>query len=225
MECKKELRKLFETLPEIDEFVEKKNSVPEVDFDFYVHLMSLPSVFNTTLDTISQNIPYLKADDGLVKKFKHLFMTNNFKVGIVWAGNPFQENDKNRSTTFENFKKLKNIPGVMFFSLQKGEASWQLNDRDIINLEDKINDFADTAAIIENLDLIISVDTAVAHLAGAMGKPAWTLLSFVPDWRWMLSGDKCPWYPTMRLFRQKRKGDWNSVFSEVEKELRKISGR
>ena len=106
--------------------------------------------------------------------------------------------------------------------MQKEQASKQLNDPEIINMADEINDFADTAAIIENLDLIISVDTSVAHLAGALGKPIWTLLSYIPDWRWLLDRDDSPWYPGMKLFRQKKQGDWDSLFKEVNKELKNL---
>ncbi len=219
-ECKKELRRLFDDFPGIDEIVEKeKNTIPNVKFDTYTYLMSLPGIFNTSLDNIPNKIPYLKANPGLAKNFKLEFNNDNFKVGIVWAGNPEQDNDKNRSTTFEKFKALKNIQGIQLYSLQKGEAEKQLDDSAIINMADKINDFADTAAIIENLDLVISVDTSVAHLAGAMGKPVWTLLTFMPDWRWLLDRNDSPWYPNMKLFRQQKLGDWDSMFDEVSEEL------
>ncbi|MCH8860828.1 MAG: hypothetical protein IH843_06865 [Thaumarchaeota archaeon] len=157
LECKKELRKLFENFQGIDEFVEEdRNSIPNVKFDYYIHLMSLPRIFESNLNNIPNKIPYLKVNAELNEELKEKLSTNNFKVGIVWGGNPNQEDDKNRSTTFEKFKSLKDIPGVKVFSLQKEQASKQLNDPEIINMADEINDFADTAAIIENLDLIIS---------------------------------------------------------------------
>ncbi|MEK6879659.1 MAG: tetratricopeptide repeat protein [Nanoarchaeota archaeon] len=223
LECKKELIDLFSQIKEIDEIIERgNNQIENVKIDYYIHLMSLPKIFNTNLGNIPNNTPYLKADFKLVEKFKPKFKTNKFNIGIVWAGNPLQDNDKNRSTTFEKFKSLK-IPDVVFFSLQKGDASKQLNDPEIIDIADEINDFNDTAAVIENLDLIISVDTSVAHLAGAMAKPTWTLLSFIPDWRWLIDRTDSPWYPSMKLFRQKKLGDWDSLFNEVSKELKKIS--
>src|SRR3989344_1478676 len=223
LECKKGLRKLFEDSFEIDEIIEKNgDSVPNVDFDFFIHLMSLPRIFGTNLSNIPSKSPYLFADVKLVEKFKSLFNKDCFNIGIVWAGNPDQANDKNRSIRFEKFKGLKEISGIKLYSLQKGEAVQELNDSEIVNLADEINDFADTAAIIENLDLVISVDTSAAHLAGAMGKSVWTLLSTVSDWRWLLDRRDSPWYSSMRLFRQKRLGEWDFVFDEVRRELGKI---
>jgi len=222
LECKKELKELFKDIPGVDKFVDKESdSVPNIDFDYYAHLMSLPMIFGTNLDNIPDKIPYLKADSALVEKLKAKFDTNNFKIGIVWVGNPNQENNKNRSTTFEKFKCLKELPGIKLYSLQKG-ANHQLNEPEITDMAGYISDFAETAAVIENLDLIITVDTSVAHLAGAMGKPVWTLLTFAPDWRWLMNRKDCPWYPGMRLFRQKKPGDWDSLFNEVKKELRKL---
>ncbi len=220
LECKKELMKLFSGFSAIDELVErKKGLVPDVDYDFYVHLMDLPGIFETVLETIPNDVPYLRADEDLVEKFKSFFGKKSFKIGIVWSGNPEQMSNKNRAVPFEKFKTLKDFKGVEFFSLQKGEPSRELNDKEVVNVAEEINDFADTAAIIENLDLIISTDTAVVHLAGAMGKPVWVLLSAVPDWRWLLDRKDSPWYPSMKLFRQKKLGDWDSVFEEVIGEL------
>ena len=222
LECRDELRALFEKVGGVDEFVEReKGVVPNVEFDYYIHLMDLPRVFGTTGENIPAEIPYLKADDGLVEKFRE-GMDGDFKVGIVWAGNPEQASDKNRSVEFEMFRELRKIPGVSLFSLQKGEASKQIDVSDVVDMGAKIKNFSDTAAIIENLDLIISVDTSVAHLAGAMGKPTWVLLGFLPDWRWFLGREDSPWYPGMKLFRQRRKGDWKGVFENVKRELGKI---
>lgn len=220
-ECKKELRRLLKDFSGIDEFIEK-DMVNNIDFDFYIHLMSLPRIFNTSIDNIPNKIPYLKADYEIIKKFQDKFDSKDFKIGIVWAGNPKHENDKNRSTTYEKFKSLKDIPGVKIFSLQKGAASNQLNDDLVIDLKEEIVDFADTAAIIEKLDLIISVDTSVAHLAGAMGKNIWTLISYKPDWRWLLNRNDSPWYPGMRLFRQKKPGEWEPLFNKIKIEIRNI---
>tara|TARA_Y100000310_G_scaffold303059_1_gene341035 strand:+ start:1791 stop:3146 length:1356 start_codon:yes stop_codon:yes gene_type:complete len=220
LECKKELRKLFEGLSGVDEFV--NSDLSEIDYDFYIHLMSLPGIFNTDLNSIPGEVPYLKSNSELVEKFKKSFLGDDFKVGIVWAGNPEQENDGNRSASFEKFKSLIGIPGVKLFSLQKGRAVEELNDFSVVDLSEDLGDFSDTAAVIENLDLVISVDTSVAHLAGALGKETWVLLTRVPDWRWGLQGDDCAWYPGMRLFRQKEKGDWDSLVGEVKGELEKV---
>jgi hypothetical protein len=218
-ECRKKLKTLFENIPEIDELVEKKDKgIPDIDYDFYVHLMSLPRIFNTTLENIPSEVPYIKPDMEIVKKFNN----NYFNIGIVWSGNPQQAKNSNRSAPFENFKSLKKIPNVKLFSLQKGQDSEQLDNLGIIDLSDEINDFLDTAAIIENLDLVVSVDTSVAHLAGAMGKPIWLLLPFIPNWRWLLNRKDSPWYPSMKLFRQKKQGDWDAVFYEVGRELKNL---
>lgn len=137
----------------------------------------------------------------------------------AWAGNPAHKNDRNRSLALEKLAPLAETPDTVFFSLQKGpQADEALNPPDGLNLIDLQNDLPDfhhTAAAIMNLDLVISVDTAVAHLAGALGRPVWTLLPFAPDWRWMLGRTDSPWYPTMRLFRQKQRDDWDSVIREV----------
>lgn len=223
LECKKELKSLFENIPEIDKIIEKEET-NKIDFDYYIHIMSLPNLFNTDLSNIPQNL-ILKVKPDLIEKFKDKTKSSKLKIGIAWAGNPNQENDKNRSAAFENFKCLKEIPGIQIYSLQKGDAAKQMNDEEIVDLSKETTNFEETAAIIENLDLIISVDTSIAHLAGALGKPVWTLLTSIPDWRWLLERKDCPWYPTMRLFRQKTKGDWNSLFEEVNEELKKLLKR
>ena len=219
LECRKELMSLFKSLKMVDEFVEKKNNFSDIDYDFYVHLMSLPRIFNTNLENIPNEVPYLKADSELIEKFKPKFDCDEFKIGIVWSGNEKQDDNDNRSMKFENFKSLKAIKGVKLFSLQKGEPAEQL-DENVVDIGKDINDLADTAAVIENLDLVISVDTATAHLAGAMGKPVWVLLTKIPDWRWLLDREDCPWYPTMKLFRQKNLGDWDEVVERVGVELK-----
>jgi len=150
------------------------------------------------------------------------------RIGIVWQGNPAQSQDVVRSCGLSRFAKLRDIPGIAWFSLQKGElAERQLarNDTglDIIPLGPHLHDFADTAAAICELDLVITVDTSVAHLAGALGRPVWTLLCHTPDWRWHLDRSDSPWYPTMRLFRQPAWGDWPAVFDDVAKQLCSIS--
>ncbi len=219
LECRKELRNIFENLPYIDQIIDKEDKIPDLNFEVYIHLMSLPSLSFESIG-IPKEIPYLKSNSIIAEKFSNRFDRKNFNIGICWAGNPEQQDDWKRSTTFEKFKSLFDIPHVKFFSLQKGEASKQINDSRVVLLNE-IENFSDTAAIIENLDLVISVDTSIAHLAGAMGKPVWTLLSSIPDWRWLLEGEGSAWYPTMKLFRQKKIGDWDSVFDEVKEELRK----
>ncbi|WP_199249878.1 glycosyltransferase [[Phormidium] sp. ETS-05] len=164
--------------------------------------------------------------EGLKPNYEHPeglkpnYEPGNLRIGIVWAGNPQHEKDAERSTSLKHFLSLGKIPGVALYSLQKGAPAEQLTpEMPVEDLGKNLFDFADTAAAIAQLDLIISVDTAVAHLAGAMGKPVWLLLPFTPDWRWLLQREDSPWYPTMRLFRQPKPGDWQAVFQRVKEQL------
>src|SRR5205823_3137797 len=145
------------------------------------------------------------------------------KVGIVWAGSPTHKNDHHRSCVLREFAPLLRIPRLEFYSLQKGERSQELAEvppeLHIQDLGPSLQDFGDTAVILDQLDLVITVDTAVAHVAGALGKAVWVLLSDVPDWQWLLEGERTPWYPTMRLFRQARAGDWAEVMERVAQAL------
>jgi hypothetical protein len=150
------------------------------------------------------------------------------KVGLVWAGRPDFKNDHNRSMPFAKLLPLGDVANVRFFSLQKGRGVEELAQRptdwEITDWTADLHDYADTAALVTQLDLVISVDTSVAHLAGALGKPVWLLLPFVPDWRWMLERTDSPWYPTMRLFRQKSAGDWDTLIEQVADKLSGIVG-
>ncbi|NOZ67881.1 MAG: tetratricopeptide repeat protein [Deferribacteres bacterium] len=223
-ECSRSLIRLFENFKGIDVLSESpydhgRGGKPDV----CISLLNLPAVFGTTIDRIPADIPYLSVDRYAAEQWKHRINSRAFKVGLVWAGNPEHRNDRNRSCRLRDFEPLAALPGIEFFSLQKGvtgdspPASLHL-----VDITKYLGDFHDTAAVIENLDLVISVDTAVAHLAGALGRPVWTLLPFVPDWRWMLKREDTPWYPTMRLFRQERHGEWAPVMKKVAGELEKI---
>ncbi len=198
-------------------------------FDYHVPLLSLPGIFNTRLDNIPAYDSYLDADPELVRIWKHRIGTSNaFKAGIVWAGHPEHANDATRSVLLSMFSGLREIAGLEIFGLQKDKYD-KWTDIDPGNVLDRdlgmeISDFADTAAIIENLDLVICVDTAVAHLAGALGKKVWTLLPFCPDWRWMTGRDDSPWYPSMKLFRQDAPGQWKPVFWKIKTELASLVG-
>ncbi len=227
IECEKELIALLRNVEGVYDIFPKESKLP--DFDFHCPLLSLPLKFNTTIDTIPSQIPYINVDAELMKKWRAKIPANSkLNVGLTWAGNPELRRDYNRSCSFDDLSHLLNIPDINFYSLQKGEAFYQiLNNPEgikVLDYTDELNDFADTAALIQNLDLVISVDTAVAHLAGALGRPVWTLLPFVPDWRWMLDREDSPWYPTMRLFRQPSIGDWKSVIERVKDELKKLIG-
>lgn len=223
-ECDHRLIYLFCNLKCCDEIIPRKNfDEPAVNYDYHISLLSLPLYFNTKKDSIPHDLPYLEANKELVSELSAVINKKNiFNVGIVWAGNPKHTNDTNRSCSLENFERLLNITGTRFFSLQKGEAVKQISEKNllVVDLDSKgLSTYAHTAAIIENLDLIISVDTSVAHLAGAMGKKVWVLLPYIPDWRWLLDRNDSPWYPTMKLFRQLKPESWKEVFDKVIGEL------
>jgi tetratricopeptide (TPR) repeat protein len=223
IECQKELKSLIHNIKGVESVITREDPLPE----FYIHcpLLSLPLFFNTTIESIPANIPYIVTDKKIVRKWEEKTRSNNaqLKVGLVWSGNPKYKADKSRSISLENFLQLWKVDGISFYSLQKGEAAAQTKELPknirLIDFTDEIYDFSETAGLIENLDLVISVDTAVAHLTGALGKPIWTLLPFSPDWRWMLNRKDSPWYPTMRLFRQPSSGDWETMMEKVSKEL------
>jgi tetratricopeptide (TPR) repeat protein len=224
VECQKELTSLLKDVGGIDQIVERGDPLPE--FDVHCPLLSLPLLFNTTLENIPAEIPYISVDPTKVEKWRGKVEQVNAKlrIGLVWAGKPTYQKVRHRSFPLSLFAPLANLEGIALYSLQKGEASQQVkNPPDglkIIDYTNEIADFSDTAAFIENLALIISVDTSVAHLAGAMGKPTWTLLPFIPDWRWLLNREDSPWYPTMRLFRQPKPGDRQAVIEKITEELR-----
>jgi tetratricopeptide (TPR) repeat protein len=220
---------LLEGFEGIDELAEASpDGQPAVEFDLDVFMLDLPRVLGTTAETIPADIPYLYTDPAKADVWSQKLAGDGFKVGIVWAGSPLHSDDANRSCTLEHFEPLGQIDGVQLFGLQKGAAAAQTErlrgGMPFENLGDELKNFADTAAVISNLDLVVSVDTAVLHLAGAVGKEVWALLPFEADWRWLRQRDDSPWYPTMKLFRQSRPGDWDGVFDCVAAELRKCAG-
>ncbi len=225
-ECEPRLECIFKNLKGVDELVVRTANVePEVQYDYQISLLSLPHYLKSGLEDIPDNIPYLFADEKKKTEWQNI-IGNNFsvKVGLVWAGNPLHTNDKRRSCKLSNFKPLFSIRGVEFFSFQKGDAVAQLYQTDypVKDLNTYINNFEDTAAGIQNMDLIISVDTSTAHLAAAMGKTVWTLLPTNQDWRWIVGRNDTPWYPTMELFRQEKEDNWKLVIEEMAVELEKI---
>jgi tetratricopeptide (TPR) repeat protein len=193
-------------------------------FDLHCPLGTLPLAFKTRLDTIPLAEGYVPAPPAArVKAWDNrLGPRNRFRVGLVWAGNPDHRNDHNRSMTLRALAPLLDCD-VQFVSLQKGvrnqDQAFLAERRDIVDLTEHLTDFSETAALTSCLDLVISVDTSVVHLAGALGAPVWTMLPFNPDWRWLLTRDDSPWYRSMRLFRQPRRGDWASVVDHVRLEL------
>lgn len=217
-----EQRSFAEQLPGIDEIVLRGALPPP--FDMHCEMMSLPMAMGLTVADLPGTVPYLRADPARVKRWrKRLARLPKPLVGLVWAGRPSHLNDANRSVTLESMAPLA-AAGVTFLALQKGPAAAQaLNPPPgmrIERLDAEIADFDDTAAILAIADLLISVDSAPVHLAGALGRPAWVLLPHVPDWRWLLEREDSPWYPSLRLFRQPSRGDWDSVMQSIATELR-----
>jgi tetratricopeptide (TPR) repeat protein len=221
LECQPPLLRLLAGARGIDQLVPRGQPLP--DFDCHAPLLSLPGIFRTTLDTIPATIPYLEVGPADVGHWREIIQSrvgarSGLKVGLTWAGNPRHRNDCNRSLAPRDLSALAGLKEAVFFGLQKDATARP--DLEMIELLDSSSDFLDTAAILQNLDLLISVDTSVAHLAGALGKPVWTLLPFAPDWRWMLDRSDTPWYPSMRLYRQQRRKDWAEVLARVRCDLR-----
>ena len=225
--------KLMRLLRSLGEGIELISSVGErKSFDFRCALMSLPLWFGTDSGSIPNRVPYLKAEEGLAGRWKQIIGNSGFKIGIAWRGNPQGKVDRGRSFPLSKLAPLSRLPGVRLISLQKHHGLDQLANlpagAKVESLGDGLDSgpdaFIDTAAIMTNLDLIITSDTSMAHLAGALGRPVWIALKHVPDWRWQLDREDSPWYPTARLFRQKTAGDWTFVFSAIERELRSLLG-
>jgi predicted O-linked N-acetylglucosamine transferase (SPINDLY family)/ADP-heptose:LPS heptosyltransferase len=226
LEVQKPLLRLLTNLEGIDQLVVRDSPLP--DFDLHCPLLSLPLAFKTRLDSIPANNPYLFSEPDKVKHWQKILGEKTLpRVGLVWAGSSTHQNDHNRSLTLQELLPLL-TPHCHYVSLQKDlrdQDAELLAEQPILqHYGEQLNDFTDTAALCELMDIVISVDTSVAHLAAAMGKPTWILLPFIPDWRWLLSRDDSPWYPAVRLFRQTQHGDWQSVIERVSHELHKLIG-
>lgn len=215
------LLRLFRTIPDIDEVFPENTPLPT--FDVHAPLMSLPRIFQTTVETIPATVPYVYPDPVNVATWKKRLevLGPNRKVGLSWAGKPSHGNDRNRSIPLATLAPLAEVPGVEFFRLHKGPSPQSrecgLKPTDYTA---EFTDFLDTASLMMNLDLIITVDTSIAHLAGALGKPTLVMLPFVADWRWLIDRTDSPWYPTVRLYRQPKEGDWKSVVGKVAADLK-----
>ena len=216
-ECQAELARLMGTLPGVAEVIPSGRQTPTCDY--HVPLLNIPRYFNTTFGNIPAEVPYLRAPDGTMTPTIQRPAGTKLAIGIVWAGKPSHNNDKNRSTTLERFLALADLPGVSLYSLQKGLRTADIQTLGaqalIQDVGSRLTDFAETAALLPQLDLLVSVDTAVVHLAGALGVPTFLLMPFTPDWRWLRGRDDTPWYPTLRLFRQTKPREWDSVFDRV----------
>jgi len=196
------------------------------EFDVWCPLLSLPRIFATAVENIPADVPYLHLRSGLTERWhRRLANLSGLKVGLAWAGNPQHVNDFRRSIGLDRLKPLWDARGVNFVSLQVGSHAKDLGPcgaGGVLDLSAELTDFAETAGAILNLDLVIAVDTAVVHLAGALGKPAWVMLPFSPDWRWLIDRDDSPWYPTLRLYRQRAPGDWDDVIRRVAADLERL---
>ncbi len=223
IECQSEqLRRLLCSVRGVTEVFIMGENLPY--FDCHIPLMSLPRIFNTTVTTIPAETPYLSVPAGLVTEWhSRIGFREGLKVGLVWQGRRTHRNDRERSLSLEMLAPLAEVTKVTYFSLQLGELHQRSQAPPtclpLVDLTSKIRDFCDTAAFISNLDLVITVDTAVAHLTGALGRPVWVLLPQAPDWRWLLERTDSPWYPTARLFRQPQSMDWKGVINNVIGEL------
>ena len=220
----KPLRRIIASLGGDFEVVDAEENT--LQFDYHCSLLSLPLAFKTELATIPNKTPYLTADLDLISKWKQRLGEDGFKIGICWQGSTGKV-DAGRSFPLEQFHALSGIAGVRLISLHKGVGEAHLLDLPEgmtvealgKNFDSGPDAFMDTAAVMKCCDVVITSDTAVAHLAGALGVKTWVALKYVPDWRWMLDRDDSPWYPTMRLFRQQSYGDWDAVFVEIRKAL------
>ena len=227
--CPSPLVRLFQSVEGIDRVF--SFDMPMEPYDCYAPLLSLPGLFGTTLENLPAKIPYLHPDPALVALWRdRLEGFSGLKVGLVWAGNPRKDDpncyavDRRRSMRLEHFAPLANLPGVRLISLQMGESAEEIKTppagMQILDPMEHVTDYADTAALIANLDLVIGVDTSVVHAAGALGKPTWVLSRFDGCWRWLEDRDDSPWYPSLRLFRQESAGNWEDVIEKVSVALR-----
>lgn len=222
--CHPTLVRLLASCPGVDQVVGQGASLPA--FDVQASLLSLPGLLGTKLESIPSGVPYLTPPAGLVEQWRQqLAGSTALRVGIVWQGNPRHENDPCRSVPLAAFEPLTRVADVQLISLQKGPGTEQLpalSDRwGVLDIGSRLSEeWTETAAVLRNLHLVVSVDTAAAHCAGALGTPVWVALPYSPDWRWLLEREDSPWYPSMRLFRQSRAGDWDDVFHRIERALR-----
>ncbi len=218
--CPAPLKRLMRTLGGVSQVASGDD--PPVMAHVSAAFLDLPGLFGTRLTNVPAEVPYLCAEKELVDAWAPRFTPPHFKVGLVWAGNPAHQHDARRSTTLTSLAALGDVPGVQFYSLQKGQATPTGFNSALVDLGPDLHDFADTAAVLMHLDLVITVDTSVAHLAGALGRPVWLMLSRAHDWRWIDGWDRSPWYPSMRIFRQQVAGDWAGVARRITSALARL---
>jgi tetratricopeptide (TPR) repeat protein len=218
--------RLARELPGVEEVVAYGDALPQ--FDCHTPLLSLPRIFGTTLETIPAEVPYLRIPEEARRKMDAVaWPEGRLKVGLNWAGNPSFKNDRYRfrSLNFSDFERFLDLEDAQFYSLQMGVPAEQLRQDagPIVDLAELTDDMADTAAQMERMDLVISADTSVAHLAGALGKTVWVPLPYTADWRWLLGRMDSPWYPTLRLFQQKKPGEWAPVAEAIREALGELT--
>jgi tetratricopeptide (TPR) repeat protein len=223
--CPRALLRLLSGIRGVDGLFEQGADLPP--FDCHAPLLSLPGLFRTTVETVPAEVPYLAADPALVEHWRReLPGSQGLRVGIAWQGNPRFKGDRQRSIPLAQFAPLAEVPGVQLVSLQKGFGSEQVREVafPVLDLGPRLDEaagpFMDTAAVMKNLDLVITSDTAIPHLAGALGVPTWMALPYSPHWIWLTDREDSPWYPTLRLFRQRTWGNWQEVFARLAAELR-----
>jgi len=227
IECLPELHRLFRTAGNCQIAATDQ---PLPDFDFHCPLLSLPRVFGTKLADVPNIVPYLSPDPALVNAWSQRLGASDgqMRVGLAWAGNPRFKFDRTRSLNLNRLAPFAIVRGVQFYSLQKGPAGRQVANPptglNLIDLGPELKDFADTAAVMSLMHLIITTDTSVPHLAGALARPVWVMLQSVPHFCWLLEREDSPWYPSMRLFRQPGRGDWDGVIARVADELCLLRG-
>ncbi len=217
--CQPELCRLFSAIEGVSAVVPFREGLPK--FDLYCHLMSLPGIFVTRVESIPRQIPYLRPEPALIEKWRGILGPRDAKVrvGLAWAGRAEHQFNQHRSIPLRELAPLREVRGIEFHSLQIGPAAEEVHDLPngmmVRNHADRLTDLSETVALIANLDLVISVDTLIPHLAGAQGARVWLMLAHAADWRWLLDRDDSPWYPTMRLFRQSSAGDWPGVINSI----------
>ena len=222
LEVQPELVALLSRVEGVASVVGRGDALPA--YDVHCAAGSLPLALHTELSTIPANVPYLAASDQRVARWRERIASQpSPRIAVAWSGRADHANDRNRSITLERFAPLLAAGQGSFVSIQRelrdGDADTLARLPCVTHVGDALADFDDTAAVMALADLVIAVDTSVVHLAGAMGRPVWVLLPFQPDWRWLLDREDSPWYPTARLFRQSRTGDWDGVIAQVKEEL------
>ncbi|MGD0140672.1 MAG: tetratricopeptide repeat protein [Tepidisphaeraceae bacterium] len=225
LECQPELVTLFDKIPGVERIIPRGQPLP--DFDMQIPLQGLPRVLKLTLENIPNEVPYLNPPEDRVQRWAaRLAGETRLRAGLAWAGSKGHKRDKPdlRTRSIDVFAPLAAVEGVKFFSLQKGDGSEQSPPAgmDLADFSGELGDFADIAALVRNLDLVVTVDTSIAHLAGALAKPVWMLVPFVADFRWLHKRTDSPWYPTMRLFREPVAGDWATPVAQMVQALREF---